>query len=153
MNRQLTQELLPQELWANVRLFNLAGHDPWVVMDTVGMWQLDVPDHEAAFRSDLYDPSDVALFLRNAADYVLRSGPIINDNDTMDGPGQIRWLKPGQLKIQFARRLGRCFGGSHATTPPHRPTSPMGHPRTMMPNTSFQRTLTRGGFGPLNSDR
>jgi len=21
------------------------------------------------------------------------------------------------------------------------------------PNTSFQRTLTRGGFGPLNSDR
>ena len=22
-----------------------------------------------------------------------------------------------------------------------------------MPNTSFQRTLTRGGFGPLNSDR
>jgi hypothetical protein len=23
----------------------------------------------------------------------------------------------------------------------------------MMPNTSFQRTLTRGGFGPLNSDR
>ena len=23
----------------------------------------------------------------------------------------------------------------------------------LMPNTSFQRTLTRGGFGPLNSDR
>ena len=22
-----------------------------------------------------------------------------------------------------------------------------------IPNTSFQRTLTRGGFGPLNSDR
>jgi hypothetical protein len=24
---------------------------------------------------------------------------------------------------------------------------------TVMPNTSIQRTLTRGGFGPLNSDR
>jgi hypothetical protein len=23
----------------------------------------------------------------------------------------------------------------------------------LAPNTSFQRTLTRGGFGPLNSDR
>jgi hypothetical protein len=23
----------------------------------------------------------------------------------------------------------------------------------ILPNTSFQRTLTRGGFGPLNSDR
>jgi len=25
--------------------------------------------------------------------------------------------------------------------------------RLTAPNTSFQRTLTRGGFGPLNSDR
>jgi hypothetical protein len=25
--------------------------------------------------------------------------------------------------------------------------------RGLGPNTSFQRTLTRGGFGPLNSDR
>jgi len=25
--------------------------------------------------------------------------------------------------------------------------------QTVRPNTSFQRTLTRGGFGPLNSDR
>ena len=25
--------------------------------------------------------------------------------------------------------------------------------KRVMPNTSFQRTLTRGGFGPLNSDR
>jgi hypothetical protein len=91
MKRQHVQDLLPQELWVNVRLFNLTGHEPWVLMDTVGMWQLDVPDHEAAFRSDIYEPSDVALFLRNAADYVLHNGQIISDDDTMDGPGQIRW--------------------------------------------------------------
>ena len=34
---------------------------------------------------------------------------------------------------------------------------PVSHRRelscSILPNTSFQRTLTRGGFGPLNSDR
>ena len=29
----------------------------------------------------------------------------------------------------------------------------LGMKRGIWPNTSFQRTLTRGGFGPLNSDR
>lgn len=82
--------VLPQELWANVRMVKLADHEGWMLMDTVGLEQLDVPDHEALFAKD-YDPSEVAGFLRNAADYVAQNGPVIQDGDTMDGPGGIHW--------------------------------------------------------------
>jgi hypothetical protein len=79
------------ELWSNVRLISLEEHEPWLVMDTVGMAQLDVFDHEAAFERGRYTPSEVANFLRNASDYVLENGPVIRDGDTMDGPEGIRW--------------------------------------------------------------
>ncbi|MCP4900309.1 MAG: DUF4261 domain-containing protein [bacterium] len=123
MSRHANQDLMPQELWVNVRLFNLEDHDPWVVMDTVGMWQLDVPDHEAVFPADRYDPSEVAGFLRNTADYVFKNGLIINDNDTMDGPGPMRWqavtfddpiCSPPREVLRWIPRDG--------STPPHQIT-------------------------------
>jgi hypothetical protein len=80
-----------QELWCNVRVYGLNEDASWCLMDTVGMWQLDVPDHEACFAKTRYDPSEVSFFLRNAADYVCQRGPVIRDGDTMDGPGGIRW--------------------------------------------------------------
>ena len=79
------------ELWSNVRLFQVPADSSWSLMDTVGMWQLDVPDHEACFAKRRYDTSEVALFLRNAADYVCERGLVIENGDTMDGPGAIRW--------------------------------------------------------------
>jgi len=82
---------VPQELWANVRLLRLEGLGSWVLMDTVGMGQLDTPDHEACCDGEAFDLSEVASFLRNAADYVRENGEIIQDGDTMDGPGGIRW--------------------------------------------------------------
>ena len=84
------QHDLPRfDLWSNVRLFNLTAD--WLMMDTVGCWQLDMPDHEAAFPKEKFAPNDVAKFLRNAALYVLRKEREIKDNDTMDGPGDMRW--------------------------------------------------------------
>ncbi len=91
LERMGANGLLPLEAWSNVRLLKLDDSDEWLVMDTVGMSQLDVPDHEAAFQSRRYDLSQVGNFLRNAADYILAKGPVIKDRDTMDGPGQIRW--------------------------------------------------------------
>jgi len=79
------------ELWSNVRMFQLPADTSWLLMDSVGMWQLDVPDHEACFPKDQYDPSEVARFLRNAADYVCDQGPVIKNGDTMDGPGALHW--------------------------------------------------------------
>jgi hypothetical protein len=83
------RDLPPLDVLSNVRLFNLTPD--WLLMDSVGCWQLDIPDHEAAFPAEKFEPKDVALFLRNAAFYVLASSREIRDNDTMDGPGDVRW--------------------------------------------------------------
>lgn len=82
---------MPQNVWANVRLVRIEGHAPWVVMDTVGMSQLDVLDQEACCDGDAYDLSAVAGFLRDAADYVFEHGEVVKNGDTMDGPGNLRW--------------------------------------------------------------
>jgi hypothetical protein len=83
--------LSPLPLWSGVRLFNLAEHPGWTLMDTVGMEQLDVTDMEACFLTGAFKPAEVDNFLRNATDYVRQKGLIIKDGDTMDGPGNIRW--------------------------------------------------------------
>jgi len=80
-----------QELWCNVRMFQLPADPSWRLMDTVGMWQLDAHDQEACFSNGRYEPSEVVSFLRNAADYVCARGPVIKNGDTMDGPGHLRW--------------------------------------------------------------
>lgn len=77
------------DLWCNVRLFKLS--DEWSVMDSVGNAQLDIPDHEVAFPTGAFDPQEVDRFIRNASLYILQNGMIINEGDTMDGPGDIRW--------------------------------------------------------------
>jgi hypothetical protein len=82
-------DVVPQQAWANVRLFKL--DDEWTMMDTVGMEQMDIDDHEACFLTGKYAPGEVDAFLRTAADYVLQEGPVIEDGNTMDGPGNVRW--------------------------------------------------------------
>ena len=89
MDWHRARDLLPLPAWSNVRLFNL--NDSWSMMDTVGMEQLDVIDHEACFLTDEYEPQEIDSFLRNATNYVRENGPVIKDQDTMDGPGGIRW--------------------------------------------------------------
>ena len=82
-------DLPPLDIWSNIRLFKLPND--WTMMDTVGMWQLDVPDHEACFPTQAYDCNEVDHFLRNASFYVMEHGEIIQDGDTMDGAGNVRW--------------------------------------------------------------
>jgi hypothetical protein len=81
-------ELPPLDLWCNVRLFNAEAG--WLVMDTVGNGQLDIPDVEVCCPRDACDCSEIDGFLRNVSDYLLRQGEVIQDGDTMDGPGG-RW--------------------------------------------------------------
>ncbi len=89
--RHEREGLLPLELWSNTRFLELDKETPvWSLLDTVGMWQLDVPDHEACFV-EAYKPGEVDYFLRNASLYVFTNGPIIRDGETMDGAGDIRW--------------------------------------------------------------
>ncbi|MDX2005682.1 MAG: DUF4261 domain-containing protein, partial [Meiothermus sp.] len=73
--------------WANVRLLNSDERPDWLMMDTVGNWQLDIPDHELLFRRGEFDPSDLETFLRGVSLYVLEKGTIIKNGDTIQGPG------------------------------------------------------------------
>ncbi|AQT84405.1 hypothetical protein ERICIV_03741 [Paenibacillus larvae subsp. larvae] len=83
--------LPPLELWSNIRMFTLSYDENWLLMDTVGMMQLDVTDHEAIFHKQAYDPNEVASFLRSVSDYLLKNGSVIQDGYTIDGPGGVRW--------------------------------------------------------------
>jgi hypothetical protein len=96
-------ELMPLELWSNVRLFRFQDvHPAWSFMDTVGMSQLDALDHEACFQSDSYAPAEVGNFLRNASAYLVERGPIMRNGDTMDGPANVKWqgfsIKQGRME-------------------------------------------------------
>lgn len=89
LNYGWANSLPPLDAWTNVRLFNVNAE--WSLMDTVGNAQLDIPDAEACFHSESFDFGEVDNFLRNVSLYLLNNGEVINDGDTMDGPGGIRW--------------------------------------------------------------
>ena len=90
------------------------------VRDTVGMSQLDAPDHEACLQSDAYVPTEVGNFLRNACAYVVAHGPIIRDGDTMDGPAKLKWqgfrIKEGRMAPP--REVIRWFPQDQRRAPP-----------------------------------
>lgn len=89
LNYAWNYELPPLDMWTNVRLFRV--DDSWALMDTVGMGQLDMPDMEAVYDTNRYEPSDVERFLRNASLHVLSDEEEIEDGDVADGPGNISW--------------------------------------------------------------
>jgi hypothetical protein len=83
------QKLPALDVWSNVRLFN--PNNGWLFMDTIGMEQIDIPDHEACFPKGGYEANDVANMLRNVCLYRMQRGDVLQDGNTMDGPGGIRW--------------------------------------------------------------
>lgn len=79
-------------VWTNTRLYSLQHQaSGWLVQDTVGLWQLDVPDHEAVFPHGLFEPGEMARFLSNLSLYLVENGQVIKDGDTVDGPRGTRW--------------------------------------------------------------
>ena len=89
LNYAWNHDLPPLDMWTNVRLFRAS--ESWSLMDTVGNGQLDMPDLEAIYDSDRYEPSDVERFLRNASLYLLNTHEDVDDGDTADGPGEVTW--------------------------------------------------------------
>ncbi len=89
LNFGWSNDLPPLDAWVNVRLFRI--NDEWALMDTVGAAQLDLPDLEACYFSDAYDPSEVENLLRNISLYLMEEGEVIEDGDTLDGPGSVAW--------------------------------------------------------------
>jgi hypothetical protein len=79
--------LPPVDLWMNRRMYKF--NDSWMLMDTVGMKQLDLDDLETCYQTGRYDPNDIVLFLGNTALYLAGVGPVIKDGETIDGPNKV----------------------------------------------------------------
>jgi hypothetical protein len=86
-----TQEILdpvrlagePGMLLANTRLFRVGDSDRDLVMDTVGLAVLGLPDLQVRFTG--LDPGDMAAFLYDVADYLYEHGDVIEDGHTIEG--------------------------------------------------------------------
>jgi hypothetical protein len=108
---------LPLELWSNVRFFKFNDLDPeWWMLDTVGMVQFDVPDHEVWFRADTNDLTEVATFLRKMCAYAVKEAPTFKDGDVTSGPGKFIWqafngkhgrMMPARRVVRWLERTGQ----------------------------------------------
>jgi hypothetical protein len=67
----------------NVRLFRIQDDPEVVVMDTLGLHALGLPDLQCHFRS--LDTNTVANLLYNTAAYVFERGDVIADGNTISG--------------------------------------------------------------------
>jgi hypothetical protein len=75
------------DLWCNLRMWNFEDAANTAMVESVGMQQLDLADHEAVFIRGKYQKPEVAEFVRNATLYIAQNGPVIKDGETTDGPG------------------------------------------------------------------
>ncbi len=90
LNYAWSHDLPPLDMWTNVRLFRAA--DQWSLMDTVGNGQFDIPDFEAVYDVDNFEPGDVERFLRHVSLYMLQGEAEVDDGDVTDGPGDTSWI-------------------------------------------------------------
>jgi hypothetical protein len=90
LNYAWSHDLPPLDMWTNVRLFRAT--ETWSLMDTVGNGQLDLPDLEAIYNTESFEPSEIEGFLRSASLYMMQSDEEVEDGDTADGPGEVNWL-------------------------------------------------------------
>jgi len=67
----------------NIRFFTVDGAPGEMVMDTLGLAALGLPDLQCHFR-DL-DPDDVATVLLNSGCYIFEAGDVIEDEHTIEG--------------------------------------------------------------------
>lgn len=89
LNYAWSHDLPPLDMWTNVRLFRAT--DTWSLMDTVGNGQFDLPDLEAIYDAEKFEPGEIEQFLRSASLYMLQGDDEVEDGDTADGPGEISW--------------------------------------------------------------
>lgn len=109
--------LPPVDIWANRRMFKF--NDSWMMMDTVGMQQLDVDDLETCFRNDRFSPNDIGLFLGNTSLYLIGNGVVIKSGETIDGPGKVLFrAKQFKEGLVTPPRGTLRFHPEDRTTPP-----------------------------------
>ena len=76
-------DALPQAA-INVRLFRVKHSDQDLLMDTLGLAALGLPDLQVVFHK--MEPARVAAHLYAVALYTLRNGDFVDDGETIEGP-------------------------------------------------------------------
>ncbi len=67
----------------NTRLFNIQNSNGEMIMDTLGLHSLSLPDFEIKFKG--FDPSTIAGLLFNYGNYIYENGVIIENGNTIQG--------------------------------------------------------------------
>lgn len=86
------EEMLPLDLWANVRLGRVAPDSTWLLMETVGLGQIGLPDVEVPFDRAKYPPEHMDPFVRNIALYLAEEGDVIATGNVVEGPAETSWV-------------------------------------------------------------
>lgn len=73
----------PLDAALNVRLFQVENHPGDLVMDTLGLAALGVPDIQCHFHG--IEPGAIASLLRTVGAYVFEKGDVIADGETVPG--------------------------------------------------------------------
>jgi hypothetical protein len=108
-------------MWINRRLVRTNEEPDWAIIDIVGLHQIGVTDLEACFQHIRYRPDQVATWLLNVASYLFENGPIIQDGNTLTGPGGINWKAHSyESSLQFPPRSVLCLRPLDNATLPRR---------------------------------
>lgn len=88
----------------NVRMFRVEPETDVLVMDTIGLHVLGLPDIQCHFRG--LEPSDMANALYSTALYVLEAGDVIEDGNTISGiEGTERWRCQHEMALVAPERI------------------------------------------------
>lgn len=71
----------------NVRLFSISNDPGVLLMDTLGLYVLGLPDVQCHFRDR--PPAEIAATLFSTAAYLYAEGDVIADGHTISGPGDL----------------------------------------------------------------
>lgn len=95
-------DALPQAA-INVRLFRIARSEDDLLMDTLGLASLGLPDMQVLFHG--MSPARVAAHLYAVALYTLRNGELVDEGETIEGPTRgTEWTaRRGQSLVEPAR--------------------------------------------------
>ena len=88
----------------NVRFFNIQSPSGDMLMDSLGLAALGLPDLQCHFRK--LDPDDVARMLYNLSLYLFEEGDVIDDGHTIDGvdPGS-KWSAQHEESLLAPKRV------------------------------------------------
>lgn len=82
----------------NVRFFRVEGADEDMLMDTLGLVALGLPDLQCHYKN--LEPSKVAGLLYNYARYIFENGDIIEDGNTIQGVSpEEKWVCQHEVSL------------------------------------------------------